>query len=995
MELLDLNIQRFAEDGKIVISTQLDTKNFENGLNRMENTSKKAGGTIRNIVAGLGIAKLISKGLSLITSNIDDAVKRVDTLNNFPKVMKNLGVATSDAEASIKKMSNKLTGLPTTLDQGAMAVQRFTSKNNDVKKSTDIFLALNNAILAGGASTEIQASALEQMSQAYSKGKMDMMEWRAIQTAIPAQLNQVAKAMGLSTDQLGEMMRQGDHTKETIDEFLETIIKLNTKGSNGFQSFEKQARNSTAGIGTSITVAKTQIVKGVADIIGSLDKSLKKSGTSIGKIIANIGVEFKKQLDKIATIISKVNWTKVFETTAKALKALIPILAGVVTGFVAYSTAMKTIAAVNMAKNIIAATSALMGLTQSTELATGALKIYNMVMAANPWMLAVTAAAGLTVALIALSKAYNDTTTALDKEIQKTSESVKNYNDSMEQLNTTRDKVLKETASELGSYKDLWHELQNITDENGRVKSGYEERAKVITGTLSEALGLEIKMIDNQIQGYDTLGKKIDDVIAKKRAEAFMETNKEAYQKALKTEAELLQDVVDATEQVTRAKKPYIKELKNVAKETGLTAEEVSDYIFGLKNENDLLREHGKAAQEMIPTLEVHRKKLEELQDTYGRAGDALGEANASYEDSQRVIRNYQDAMSEFANGHYENVEKILGDTVNFTAGMATTSKKAYDEAVKQNNDAYKKIELGYDQHLQYMKEHTSTYTQEEIDAFTRKKDKKLEEARKERDESNRILTEQYNSAKQITQKGTDDQTAIHSQGQKNIKGVWNKGMQDLIKDITGHDITFKKVGKNQIQMYVDGEEEGKPMTKKKAKEVTDGIVKELNKGKSKGKIAGMDTVKGVEDGINYQKGSAFSTIASFGNSLLAKLKAALKEHSPSKATREMGLNLIKGFDIGIEKEEKNSLKTIRSYANSMLDELDGIYANMQRSIDLETGKMAANVQTTGTYQVAMSGSPTFNLKDNSTNETKLVVDGRVLAEVVNTENKNREVARS
>lgn len=52
----------------------------------------------------------------------------MDTLNNYPKVMSNLGIATEDAQKSINKMSEKLSGLPTTLDEGALAVQRFTSK---------------------------------------------------------------------------------------------------------------------------------------------------------------------------------------------------------------------------------------------------------------------------------------------------------------------------------------------------------------------------------------------------------------------------------------------------------------------------------------------------------------------------------------------------------------------------------------------------------------------------------------------------------------------------------------------------------------------------------------------------------------------------------------------------------------------------------------------------------------------------------------------------
>ena len=44
---------------------------------------------------------------------------------------------------------------------------------------------------------------------------------------------------------------------------------------------------------------------------------------------------------------------------------------------------------------------------------------------------------------------------------------------------------------------------------------------------------------------------------------------------------------------------------------------------------------------------------------------------------------------------------------------------------------------------------------------------------------------------------------------------------------------------------------------------------------------------------------------------------------------------------------------------------------------------------------MAISRLPTFNLLDNSEHSTQLVVNGKVLAEVVNTENRNREVSAS
>lgn len=279
--------------GSLTYDTKINKNGFEKDLNSMKGTVNTVGGQIKSIVTALGIDKLISTAINVINSSLDGAITRLDTLNNYPKVMSNLGIASEKSKKSIKKMSDKLSGLPTTLNEGALAVQRFTSSNSNIEKSTDYFLALNNALLAGGASSEIQSSALEQLSQSYAKGKPDMMEWRSAMTAMPAQLKQVANAMGyVSADKLGEDLREG---KVSMDEFMETLVKLNEEGVNGFQSFEEQAHNSTGGIATSITVAKTQVIKGVADIVQALDEHLKNEGLGgISTIIANIGKKQKK-----------------------------------------------------------------------------------------------------------------------------------------------------------------------------------------------------------------------------------------------------------------------------------------------------------------------------------------------------------------------------------------------------------------------------------------------------------------------------------------------------------------------------------------------------------------------------------------------------------------------------------------------------------------------------------------------------------------------------
>ena len=214
-----------------------------------------------------GIGKLVQS----IAGEVGNAITRLDALNNFPRVMSNLGISNEEAQQSIKLLSEKLKGLPTALDDATQAVQRFTSANGSVKASTVMFLGLNDAILAGGASSEIQKSALEQLSQAYAKGKPDMMEWRTAMMAMPAQLKQVASAMGfVSADQLGEALRNGT---VSMNEFMATIARLDKEGVNGFQSFHEQALNSTGGVATAMTNLKITITRGLADIMNEIGQS--------------------------------------------------------------------------------------------------------------------------------------------------------------------------------------------------------------------------------------------------------------------------------------------------------------------------------------------------------------------------------------------------------------------------------------------------------------------------------------------------------------------------------------------------------------------------------------------------------------------------------------------------------------------------------------------------------------------------------------------------
>ena len=93
----------------------------------------------------------------------------------------------------------------------------------------------------------------------------------------------------------------------------------------------------------------------------------------------------------------------------------------------------------------------------------------------------------------------------------------------------------------------------------GKVKEGYESRARYILGELNSALGTEYKMNDNIIQQYGELKDNIDELISKKKVEAALNAYKGEYETALKEQGE-------ATKNLTELRRQYNDELKKTTK---------------------------------------------------------------------------------------------------------------------------------------------------------------------------------------------------------------------------------------------------------------------------------------------------------------------------------------------------------------------------------------------------------------------------------------------
>lgn len=246
------------------------------------------------------VSSVTSRALDAISGSIASAVNRVDTIANFPKIMQSVGYSADDARATIERLSSGIDGLPTSLDAIVGSVQKIAPVSGSLATATDVALAFNNALLAGGKSQEVMNSAFEQYSQMLSTGRVDMQSWKILAQAMPGQLNQIAKAL------LGANANQADLYKAmqsgaiTFDQFNNAIVSLNNEGLPGYASFAEQARISTESIGTAWTNVQNRINKAVAKIIDHIGQA------NIAGAINDFSSSFSGIADTVITYLDPV-----------------------------------------------------------------------------------------------------------------------------------------------------------------------------------------------------------------------------------------------------------------------------------------------------------------------------------------------------------------------------------------------------------------------------------------------------------------------------------------------------------------------------------------------------------------------------------------------------------------------------------------------------------------------------------------------------------------
>lgn len=220
------------------------------------------------VALGTVVGNLAMDAVNAFMGGIDAGIRRVDTLNNFGKVMQQLGESEQSVTESINTIKAALDGLPSSTANIAALVQQVKATGMSLEDATDLTVAMNNALLAGGQGTAVAEAALQQYARALSRGEFHMREFDAMVRAAPAQMAQLAQEILGVSDATGmdlyEAMKAGE---VSMDEFNAAVVRLNEEGGGAFGTFEDQARAATGGIGTALENVNNRIGAAWANIL--------------------------------------------------------------------------------------------------------------------------------------------------------------------------------------------------------------------------------------------------------------------------------------------------------------------------------------------------------------------------------------------------------------------------------------------------------------------------------------------------------------------------------------------------------------------------------------------------------------------------------------------------------------------------------------------------------------------------------------------------------
>ena len=520
------------------------------------------------------------------------------------------------------------------------------------------------------------------------------------------------------------------------------------KGKFEYSDFLKTLENSTG------TVEKTY--EATQDGFDKVRLVIQGAKTELGAYVSELAKKYSPQIETFAkkavdAIKKAVDWV------SKNGKTIAGFAGAIATAF-----AVKKIA--NFVSTLGKAAGAIKGVVGTIKGVSSAVGAIDFASLLNPIGLVVAAVGGLSAAFVVARQNIDKEIEAqygLTEEQKKTIQAAADIKASYNDMDSARKDSMGAIDSEFGHLEDLKKEYNKLIGKNGEVKKGYENRAKFIETEFSRVLGIELEDLQKLIDKNGKLGESIDEVITKKKAEAILAANQDAYTEAYQRQNEALQIYLGNLDNLNKAEENYDKTLK----ETKAEREKIST-----------------AMQHASGDMSQYHYQLGLLAEKEKVAKKALNDSQKAVEDSEEAyfgylttIKNYEGLSEKIIGGEAKAIDSAMSDIQKSFISAETGNQKSLTRQYNNLVEEYKRME-------QAARDGQAGVTRKAVDQqkimVEKAKTELIKYQTAHKDTFNALLTEAGKASEQMTEKGSTVGHAFWSnvESPANVQGSANAG---------------------------------------------------------------------------------------------------------------------------------------------------------------------------------------------------------------------------
>lgn len=655
--------------------------------------------------------------------------------------------------------------------------------------------------------------------------------------------------MGITETRLRDALLRSANASEIMGKAIE-LGNSAWKENNALTNEANKRYETTASkITTTVNRIKNLVMNLGEKLLPTINKILDKSEKWIGKL-GKLDDRQKENIIKIGLMVASAG------PLIKVLGTLTTSIGTVTKGIGTLSQAIGVMntGGVSSSASVNALAKALTGLTSPVGIAT----------------LGLTALAGA----YAVGKIQ-----AIERQKYITDE-IEKINEEIKSRETLTESVLKErdaTFSHMSQIEKLTSELENLVDQNGKVKEGYKDRVNFILNQLNNALGTEYKLTGDVISNYKDLKKSVEDLIRTKKINAVLESEEALYNEGIKDKAKAYEAVATAQKNVNELQKKIAEwEEKNG---------KIDDSV------------QGKLIRGLTVTTDAHGE-LNGLRADLRVAEQELSKAEGNYKQKIDNINTYT-----------RDATILLGDDVEEQTKLLQKKTIAHQEASDDIAESTKLSIANYLYDLEMFKKYKD-------EAISKQDEASAEYYRIQIETNEKALKEQIKHLTEMTST-TEEMTPAQIEAWKNLaKGSYDIYAEELSK--------MPEEMKNKIQ-DITGVVVNDTSVENAAKDLGKDAVSKFEESSSSAKSAGENFVAGIKSGIEnsgLQRG-VLTAISVLGSKMTTQLNKSLDEHSPSKITEESGENFVLGAKKGILNKAKDIYKTVGLFGNNLVNKFD------------------------------------------------------------------------